>query len=134
MSETTPDPAAATTIEMHHRVQLGLLRAVEHHLLADADQAEAAEALARLLDFTRVHFQAEELLMKHHRYPGLDGHGVEHQRLLREAFGIAQAHGAGDLAVARETVGRLRAWILEHVDGPDAAFDGWCTRNGVVLE
>jgi len=130
----SPDLEHGGTIELHHAVQLGLLRAMEHHLVCDADREEAALTLARLVEFTKVHFDAEELLMRHHRYPGLDGHAVAHKRLFAEVLAIGQAHGAGDAAAARSTVQQLRAWLKEHIEGPDAAFDAWCREAGVVLE
>jgi hemerythrin len=130
----SPDPAAPTTIELHHRVQLGLLRAMEHHLVCEGDRAEAADTLAQLLAFTKAHFDAEELLMRHHRYPGLEGHAAAHGMLYAEALAVGQAHGAGDPESARATVVRLRKWLLEHIEGSDAAFDAWCRENRVVLE
>ena len=123
----------ATTIELHHKVQLGLLRAMEHHLVCEGDREEAAETLARLLEFTKVHFDAEELLMRRHRYPGLGEHAVAHRKLFAEALAIGQAHGAGDAGAARITVVRLRAWLVEHIEGADAAFDAWCTGAGIQL-
>jgi hemerythrin-like metal-binding protein len=107
---------------------------MEHHLVCESDPGAAAETLEQLLAFTRVHFDAEELLMRHHRYPGVAGHAAAHQRLLGEALAIGQAHGAGDAGTARATVARLRDWLLQHIEGEDAAFDQWCTRNGIALE
>lgn len=128
-----PDTGPANVIDLHHRVQLGLVRAVELHLLPGGDLAAASETVARLLDFTRVHFQGEETLMRLHRYPAADAHAAAHVSLLAEAVAVGHAHGLGEPAKAQEACVRLRAWLLEHIEGMDAAFDGWCTRNGVTL-
>jgi hemerythrin len=122
------------TVDLHHRVQLGLVKAVELQLAAGGDPARAAAVVAQLLDFTRVHFAAEELLMRLHRYPQADAHAEAHVRLLAQAASVAEAHRAGDPASTRDTAERLRAWLLEHVEGMDEAFDGWCARSGVSLE
>lgn len=127
-------PPLVHTIELHHRVQLGLVRAAEAQLRPGGDPSAAAETVARLLEFTSVHFRAEETLMRHHRYPAVDAHAAAHATLLVWAVEIAAAHGAGDPARGRETCGKLRAWLLEHIDGMDAAFDAWCTRNGIQLD
>jgi len=132
--ERAEPPPLAHTIDLHHRVQLGLVRAAEAQLLPGGERSAAAETVARLLDFTRVHFLGEETLMRLHGYPGTDAHAAAHVTLLGQAAAIAEAHGAGDPARARETCGELRAWLLEHIDAMDAAFDGWCTRNGVRLD
>jgi hemerythrin len=124
----------ANTVELHHRVQLGLVRAVEVLLAPGGDTGAASETVARLLDFTRVHFSGEETLMRLHGYPGADAHAAAHATLLSEAVAIGHAHGLGEPSRAAEACVRLRAWLVEHIDGMDAAFDGWCTRTGVQLE
>jgi len=102
--------------------------------VCEGDREGAADTLAQLLAFTKVHFDAEELLMRHHRYPGLDGHAAAHRTLYAEALAVGQAHGAGDPEAARATVVRLRRWLLEHIEGSDVAFDAWCREQHVVLE
>ena len=128
------DGTSVEKVELHHRVQLGLLKALEVQLEGDLHAPPARETMQRLLDFTRVHFQAEELLMRLHRYPQQAPHAAAHARLLAEAIAVGHAHGAGEGATARDALGRLRSWILDHVRGMDAALDEWCTRTGIELE
>ena len=128
------DGTAAAHVELHHRVQLGLLKALEVQLDGDLLAPPARETMQRLLDFTRVRFQAEELLMRLHRFPHLAPHAAAHARLLGAAISAGYAHGAGEGAAARDAVARLRSWILDHVRGMDAAFEAWCARNAIDLE
>jgi hemerythrin len=138
MTVATETSLAATVraagVELHHRVQLGLVKVLELQLAEDPRGPAARETLQRLLDFTRVHFQAEELLMRGHRYPEVDAHAAAHAGLLAEAVAIAHAHGAGEGATARTTLARLRGWFLDHVRGMDQAFEDWCARTGTRLE
>ncbi len=120
-----------TAVDLHHRVQLGLVKALEAQLGPGGDRAEAARTLSRLLDFTRIHFEAEELLMGLHAYPQAEAHAEAHRRLLAEAEEIRRVHGEGDGPAVRETAGRLRGWLLDHVRGPDQAFGAWCEQNGI---
>ena len=122
---------AETAVDLHHRVLLGLLKAVEAQLGPGGDRAESARTLARLLDFTRLHFEAEELVMGLHGYPQAAAHGEAHRGLLAEAEGLREAHGQGDGPGARRTVERLRSWLLDHLRGHDQDFADWCDRNGI---
>ncbi|HSN89720.1 MAG TPA: hemerythrin family protein [Anaeromyxobacteraceae bacterium] len=122
------------TVELQHRVQLGLLRALEAQLAPGGDRAEAGLTLERLLEFTEMHFAAEETLMRLHAYPHAAAHAEAHQRLLGEVLAIGQEHLAGDDAGASEVARRLRAWLREHILGMDGAFDAWCDQNGVAME
>jgi hemerythrin-like metal-binding protein len=121
-------------VELHHRVQLGLLAALEAQLEGDLRAPPARETMERLLDFTRVHFQAEELLMRLHRYPQRAPHVAAHARMLAEAIAVGHAHGAGERATARAALARLRSWVIDHLRGLDAAYEAWCARSGIALE
>lgn len=123
---------AEGTVDLHHRVQLGLVKALEAQMAPGGDRAEAARTLSRLLDFTRIHFEAEELLMGLHAYPQAEAHAAAHRRLLAEAEAIRREHGAGDGPEARRTAERLRGWLLDHLRGPDQAFGTWCHENGIL--
>ena len=123
-----------TAVDLHHRVLLGLVKAIEAQLGPEGDRADSARTLAKLLDFTRYHFEAEELVMGLHAYPQAEAHAEAHRRLLAEADDLRRAHGQGDGPGARRTVERLRAWVLDHVRGPDQAFSAWCAENGIHPE
>jgi hemerythrin-like metal-binding protein len=131
---TTPRATCDAGVELHHRVQLGLVKVLEVQLERDPRGPEARETLRRLLDFTRVHFHAEELLMHVHGYPDVNEHAAAHALLLAESVEIAHAHEAGEGRAARETLARLRAWIVDHVRGMDQAFEDWCARTGIRLD
>jgi hemerythrin len=120
-----------TAVDLHHRVLLGLVKAIEAQLGPGGDRAGSASTLSKLLDFTRLHFEAEELVMGLHAYPQAEEHAEAHRRLLAEAGDLRRAHGRGDGPEARRTVERLRGWLLDHVRGPDRAFSGWCDENGI---
>jgi hemerythrin len=122
------------TVDLHHRVQLGLLQAIEAQLGPGGDRVEAGLTLERLLEFTEVHFAAEETLMRLHGYPQAEAHAEAHRRLLGEALLIGQEHVAGDDAGAAGAAGRLRAWLRDHIQGMDGAFDAWCEKNGIAME
>jgi len=132
-----PEPTSLVdraTVELHHRVQIGLVKALEAQLGPGGDRAEAGLTLERLLEFTEMHFAAEETLMRLHGYPQAQAHAEAHRRLLGEALTIGQGHLAGDDASAAEAARRLRGWLREHILGMDGAFDAWCDRNGIAME
>jgi hemerythrin len=131
-----PSPALPTTAEneLHHKVQLGLVSALALQLADAGARVDAQETLARLVEFTRVHFGAEELLMKVHGYPHLAAHAAAHRRLLEDVEAIALPAGPGAADALRSRLDRLRDWIRDHVRATDAAWDRWCLEHGIELE
>lgn len=52
------------------------------HLLDQAGVRAAQHALEQLLDYTRVHFAAEEQFIAAHHFPGLTDHKAKHLELM----------------------------------------------------
>jgi hemerythrin-like metal-binding protein len=101
-------------IDAEHELQIGLVRALEGQL-GRMPREEAARLLEQLLDYSRVHFAAEELMMRLHAYPGYGEHEAEHGKLLEQLEEIRKAWGAGQVQPTKELVTALRHWLAEHV-------------------
>lgn len=117
--------------DAQHQLQAALIDAYEAALLDGASRAMAADTLGHLVDFTAVHFAEEERFMAERRCPQLEPHRAAHARLLSQLRGMeAEARGTG-AAAALGGVPRLRAWLREHVDGPDRALEAWTAQAGL---
>lgn len=80
--------------------------------------------LQHLERYTYEHFLAEEELMRHYEYPGLDAHTQQHAQLrdnityLRNRLG----HEGPTLALARLIRHMYGNWLVQHVAGVDRAY------------
>jgi hemerythrin len=122
------------SIDQEHRLQVGLLNALEEVLRQGRDPALAEKTLRQLVDFTSVHFHSEELMMRLYSYPQHDAHALEHARLMDQVTAIAKSHQAADAAKALELIGALRTWLASHIRSMDQGFALWCTKNGIRPE
>jgi len=105
-----------------HRVQLGLFRAFAQAIRNNAGDAEKAEILDNLIDYTELHFNSEQLLMRLHAYPGFDAHIAEHDGLMADVKGLRSLIEAGDEAAGLDLVDKLETWLVQHIDSQDKAF------------
>jgi len=126
-------PTGIETMDVHHRVQAGLVDLLEQLLVQGGDRVLTEETLTRLADFAEAHFRTEEQLMGQHGYPGRDGHAGAYVGLMESVRAIQRAH-AGGAAGGAATAAALRSWLLDHVRTADAAFAEWCRANGVRPE
>ena len=117
--------ADSATIETHHRLQLGLLGALEEILRQGKDRALADETLARFVDFTRVHFQAEEALMALAEYPDTGAHAAAHARFLERAREVQRVAAAAEPAQALAAVTGIGAELRDHIIGFDEDYERW---------
>jgi hemerythrin len=117
-------------IDLHHRAQIGLVDALTELLARGGDRALVDETLARLLDFTELHFRTEEALMARHAYPGREAHAQAHARLLEAARALAQEVRGGTAAGPRSAAD-LRQWLHDHIRGADLDLGEWCRERGL---
>jgi hemerythrin len=99
------------TVDGEHRVQVALLEALE----AAASGEEAREVLDRFLEYTKLHFLSEELLMRLHGYPHHDDHRSEHHRMLEELEEIERDRADRGGQQTAQRVRSFRARLLAHI-------------------
>ena len=100
--------------------------AQELHLAIEEDRAqvELASLFARLAAYTRFHFAGEEELMRHNRFPGMEQHLREHQKLAGRVAQLEREFESGKSRVDRSTLQLLRQWLNHHVLDSDQSIAG----------
>jgi len=117
-------------IDTEHGLQLRLVDALEGAVAEGREREMADGILEQLLEYTRVHFLAEELMMRIEGYPGYEAHVEEHGDLERQLESLRSDYGRGDRTVTLETVHTLRNWVAGHVEMHDRAFTRFLASRG----
>lgn len=109
-------------LDAEHALQIDLVEALGRAVAEGKSREVADEILEKLLDYTRVHFLAEELMMRMEGYPGYEAHHGEHGELLAELQKLRAAYEGGELPMTHVAVAGLRSWLSGHVRTQDRAF------------
>ena len=117
------------SIEAEHGVQIGMIDALLDADASNLGAAEVDEILVRLLEYTRLHFLSEELLMRLHAYEHHDEHIFEHRRMLELLEEVRAANLRGQADEAGMSVQRLRARLLGHIHSHDAELTHFIARR-----
>lgn len=117
-------------MDVEHGLQIGLVNALEDAVAAGRERELADGILERLHDYTRVHFLAEELMMRLDGFPGYEAHVEEHDDLVKQLESIRAVYAAGDRSVTLEAVHTLRTWLSGHVRTQDRAFARFIAARG----
>jgi len=101
-------------------------------LLTGGAKSEQGEVLLkRLVEFARMHFVSEERLMEQHRFPGLAGHRLEHQRLLAQLRQFVNRLQHGEAVQMGDLLCFLHDWFIDHVECMDKEYGPWLNEHGV---
>jgi len=114
-------------IDGEHRVQVGLLSALRDAVTKGRAEAEVNEILEQLIDYTKVHFMSEELLMRLYEYPHYEAHVAEHDRMVEQIEQARERQQSGDAAATTETLEATLAGLVGHIGRSDRTL-------GVYLE
>ena len=75
-----------------------------------------------LINYTKYHFSNEEQLMKKANYPGLIEHQQIHKDLTKQVIDLQEKYLTDSNLVTFETMGFLKNWLLNHIEGTDKKY------------
>lgn len=132
MTYATWDPAMETgdaQVDEEHRAMYDLVNEM-HRRVETGDDAEfVAEALARVLEYARIHFDHEEALMARIGYPDLEAHRELHREFAAEAERLAMEELAGVNFSAHGWVGFMADWLEKHIETEDRRIGEYVRRT-----
>ena len=118
-------------LDDEHRFQLELLTAFARALEDGRGDAAVDEILDPLIEYTKVHFSSEELLMRLYQYPRYQEHVDDHERIVERLEDLRRARLAGSEASARSAGDQPSDWISAHIRGADRALGHFLARLGI---
>jgi hemerythrin len=124
------EPAAGSvTMDNEHRVQIGLILALEQGLTQGKSLDELKAIVDQLVAYTDMHFMSEQLLMRLYAYPEIGEHTASHDKLIEQAGKIAtDFHASKDSNMSADLL-LLKQWLLDHIRTEDAAFHRHLTES-----
>lgn len=111
-----------TEMDGEHKVQIGLIRAVEQGLAMGKSRGELLLLLEQLVEYTNVHFMSEQLLMRLYAYPEIGAHEATHDRLMEQARRVLTDFAGDEISSVSAELLLLKQWLLDHIHTDDYAF------------
>jgi hemerythrin len=118
-------------IDMQHRRLFASANRVLDAVERQTDASEVADALSKLVDYTRYHFQAEEELLHGYQYPAEDGHSRAHAGLVTQVEDLQSRIAGGTSIPADEILTFLHGWIVKHILIEDRRYGEFLNERGV---
>lgn len=96
---------------------------------------KANEILGKILDglieYTKVHFSTEELLMKQHAYPEMPFHKVKHDDLVKQVLDLQNKMKSGQPVMSVPVMNFLKDWLTKHILEVDKKLGGYLVKKGM---
>jgi hemerythrin len=94
-----------------------------HEAMASGNGNETVQAVLReLVDYTKVHFAAEEKLMQSNHYQSYLQHKVLHDKFATQAQDICLKLRSGKAMVTLTVMNMLKQWLTNHILNEDQRY------------
>jgi len=108
--------------DQHHKILFEMINSLIFASENKSDPDIIINTLEQLRSYTIFHFVAEEAMMKHFGFEGLDEHTTEHEALLEQVVEYQDRLAANDGVTVEELLEFLAAWLLDHTLGLDQLY------------
>lgn len=110
-------------MDEHHHTLFRLVDRLSEAIFEKKEKEVIGEILSSLIDYTKMHFAAEEQLMRQANFPGLLQHKEAHDRLVAQVQELQRRYKEGDRTVIAEISQFLMTdWLVKHILGMDELY------------
>lgn len=109
-------------VDAQHETLVGIYNELDEAFKRGKAHRQMSEILAKLFNYTKVHFETEEKLLEATGYPDLAQHQFEHRRLVEKLRTFVIRYKHGNQRISAEVVEFTRAWVFGHIAKSDMAF------------
>lgn len=118
-------------IDAQHQVLVDLVNEMHEAIHQRHGSDVVMEILAKLADYTRIHFAVEESLMRILHYPGYEEHKAEHAELIDHLKELQEKVRTGKTAIGFELMHFLKVWLTKHILGSDMEYADYFIESGL---
>ena len=120
------------SIDRQHQDLFDALNRLYDAISSGQGEAQIAQTLGFLVDYTVTHFRDEEAQMASVDFPGLVDHQAEHARLLHQVAEALATYQADPVAAKAEGLALfLVQWVVRHIHEMDQQFAELMKARGV---
>jgi hemerythrin-like metal-binding protein len=110
-------------MDEHHHSLFRLVDKLSDAIVEKKEKEVIGEILSSLTDYTKMHFAAEEHLMRQANFSGYLQHKEAHEKLVAQVQDLQRRHKEGDSTVNTEISQFLMTdWLVKHILGMDELY------------
>jgi len=118
-------------VDEQHKVWVKILNNLYDAMKEGRGADKLSETLDRLVEYTKVHFTAEELLLKKNGYPFYEGHKKIHDDMIKEVELLKLRFESGETMLSVDVMEFLKNWLSEHILNTDKNYGPYLNSKGI---
>jgi hemerythrin len=109
-------------IDAQHQKLIAMINELHEAMTQGKGSKVVEDIVMKMVEYSRVHFEAEEKMMKKHNYSGLADQITEHQMFIAKAheYEVQIKNGSFNVSISIATF--LKDWLTNHILKMDKAY------------
>ncbi len=117
-------------IDEQHQILVGIINEVYQAKTSNQNKQTIAAVLAKMVAYTKTHFQDEEGLMAENGYPQLEEHRPEHQFFVTKVGDFIRNFNMNE-DLTEEMLDFLKNWLIKHIMETDKHYGRYLNEKGI---
>ena len=111
-------------VDKQHKELVDLTNHLFKACIAGEDETALVfkDTMSQMVEYVRIHFTAEQELMKRVNYPGYDQHKMQHDQMIRKIILAATDYDSGKKFAPNLFVRTLKDWVFGHIAYYDKSY------------
>lgn len=118
-------------MDEQHKKLIKMLDDLFEAMLTGKGRETLGKVLAGLISYTKIHFAAEEELMKKHGFPEYPSHKKEHDALTQKVLDLDKRFRTSSVSITVETGNFLKDWLTRHILNRDKKYGLYLNAKGI---
>jgi len=109
-------------MDKQHQAIIEMINKMHEAMQVGKGGIEAGNIITEMIDYSVMHFAAEEELMRSLHYSGLNSHMKEHNAFMIKAADFQKQIDSGSFSLSMDIITFLRDWLTNHILVNDKAY------------
>lgn len=119
------------SIDNDHKALFGIINQLFSAMTEGKAMELVKETVQQLENYSKTHFQREEIFFKTTNYPGFAEHKLQHDLFIEKVKGFKKEISEKNTHLSIEILGFLRDWLINHIKISDKQYKDHLKKYGI---
>ncbi len=120
------------SMDNQHKKLVQMINDIFDELRGGGTHESLLKIIEGLVEYTQVHFKAEEAVFEKFGYAETEEHKKEHEKFIAQVADFQKGFEEGKIPMTMDIITFLKDWLFSHILGTDQKYSSFFKDNVIV--